>query len=96
MSDNAIITSDKTIAKACVASGIDVLVVSEGNVSLPPYDYGFIGGTSGACGNKVYFCGSLDTHPDATKITEFCKSNGKDIISISDNIIFDVGTIFNL
>ncbi len=94
VSDNAIITSDRSIAKACAAAGIDVLTVSEGNVSLPPYDYGFIGGTSGAHGDKVFFCGSLDTHPDAAKITEFCKSNGKDIISLSDNILFDVGTLF--
>lgn len=94
VSDNAIITADKAISKACAACGIDVLTVSEGGVSLPPYNYGFIGGASGLCGDKVFFCGSVNSHPDSKAIVNFCHTHGKEVVSLSDNGLIDVGTIF--
>lgn len=94
VSDNAIITADKAIAAAGCAAGIDVLTVSEGHISLPPYNFGFIGGSCGECGGKVYFCGSIDSHPDGSKIKEFCKKHGKTAISLSDRELTDVGSLF--
>ena len=94
VSDNAVITADKAIAAACKNAGIDVLEISEGHISLPPYDFGFIGGASGACGDNVYFCGSLDSHPDGDKIEEFCKKHKKSATSLGDGILQDVGSIF--
>ena len=94
VSDNAVITSDKAIADACKVAEIDVLPVNQGHVSLPPYDYGFIGGASGFCDDKVYFCGSLDRHPDGERIKEFCEKHGKAAISLSDGKLQDVGTLF--
>ncbi len=93
VSDNAIITSDKHIAKTCKNFGIDVLLIPEGHISLPPYDFGFIGGASGLSKNNVFFCGSLDTHPDGERIKDFCKSHGKNAISLSDDKLQDVGSI---
>ncbi len=92
--ENAIITADKAIAKTCKASGIDVLHISEGHIFLPPYDYGFIGGAGGLCGNTVYFCGSVDLHPDGERIKKFCTENGAEFVSLSNERLQDVGTIF--
>ena len=94
VSDNAIITADKAIAAAGRASGIDVLTVSEGHISLPPYNFGFIGGSCGECGGKVYFCGSINSHPDGARIKEFCEKHGKTAISLSDRELIDVGSLF--
>jgi hypothetical protein len=94
VSDNAIITADRSIAKACKHAGIDVLTVSEGHILLSPYDFGFIGGTSGLCKDKIYFCGSIETHPDAQKIKDFCKKHKKCAISLSDSALWDAGTLF--
>ena len=93
VSDNAIITADKSISAACEGAGMDVLSVTAGHISLPPYSYGFIGGASGTCGDKVYFCGSLDTHPDGDKIKEFCKKHGKIAISLGNGKLEDVGSL---
>lgn len=93
VSDNAIITSDKTISKTCADAGIDVLTVSEGHISLPPYNYGFIGGTSGIFRDKVYFCGSLDHHPDGESMNNFCKKHRKTAISLSSDSLKDVGSL---
>lgn len=96
VSDNAAITADTSLADAMSARGIDVLKISAGSVELPPYDYGFIGGASGYDGENVYFCGSLDTHPQGKMIADFCKKHGKTPISLSDTLLLDVGTIFIL
>ncbi len=92
--DNAIITADNVIARACASYGIEVLQISEGHVSLPPYDHGFIGGASGYHNGKVYFCGSLDTHPDGEKIKFFCACHGAEVVCLSDDKLQDIGTIF--
>ena len=94
VSDNAIITADKVIASACEVESIDVLLIDEGHVSLPPYNSGFIGGTCGVHGDNVYFCGTLDTHPDAGRIKEFCKKHQKNTVSLSNGELQDVGSLF--
>ena len=94
VSESAIITSDKAIAAACASAKIDVLQICEGHISLPPYEYGFIGGASGIWQDKVYFCGSLSAHPDGEKIEEFCKKHDKIAVSLSDGELQDVGSIF--
>ena len=93
VSDNAIITADKAIYEAC-RDTFDVILISEGHISLPPYNFGFIGGVSGTCGDKVYFCGSLDTHPDGDIIKEFCVKHKKIPISMGDSELQDVGSLF--
>ncbi|MBR3878694.1 MAG: methyltransferase domain-containing protein [Clostridia bacterium] len=94
VSDNAIITADKSIASACENVGIEVLLISEGDVCLPPYNFGFIGGASGILGDTVFFCGSLDTHKDGKAICDFCQKHKKIALSLSSECLQDVGSIF--
>ena len=94
VSESAIITSDKAIAAACASAKIDVWQICEGHISLPPYEYGFIGGASGIWQDKVYFCGSLSAHPDGEKIEEFCKKHGKIAVSLSNGELQDVGSCY--
>ena len=94
VSDNAIITADKSIARACEKAGMDVLLISEGDVTLPPYSFGFIGGCAGICNDEVVFCGSVDTHRDGQKIRDFCTKHKKIVLSLSNEILQDVGSIF--
>ncbi len=92
--DNAVITSDEAVAKTLENFGIDVLKVSAGNVSLEPYEYGFIGGASGLIGkNKLAFCGDISLHPDYQKIKCFCNKHDVEIINLTCGQLVDVGTI---
>ena len=93
VNENSLITADVGIAQAAEKAGVDVLKINEGNISLPPYSYGFIGGSSGVFGNKIYFCGSLKFHPDGKRIREFCESHEKHVIELCDNPLSDVGGI---
>ena len=92
--DNAIITYDNSIAAAAQSHGLQLLKISPGHVRLDGYDTGFIGGASGACGNTVYFCGNIDLHPDAQEIRHFCSNHGKNVVSLGEHELIDVGTIF--
>lgn len=95
VSESAIITADKNIAKEAEAAGADVLRVSpDGSIRLEGYDLGFIGGSSGVFEDTVYFTGSLSHHPDKERIEEFCKAHGKKIIPLSKEPLCDVGGIF--
>ena len=93
VSDNAIITSDVGIADTAKSVGIDTLLISSGHISLPGYDYGFIGGASGTDKDNVYFCGSLSYHPDGTSIKSFCQKHGKTVVELSDSPLVDIGGI---
>lgn len=93
LSECAIITADGSIARAAEKAGIDVLLISAGNISLPPYGYGFIGGATGVCGDRVYFCGSLDHHPDGDRIREFCIKHHKKAVELGNFPLLDIGGI---
>ena len=93
LADGAIITADRGIAKVSLAEGIDTLLISSGHVDLPGYDYGFIGGASGLCGDTLYFCGNLDLHPDAEAIKEFAINHGTQYVSLGKNKFYDVGSL---
>ena len=94
VSDDAIITADRGIARAARNVGIDVLEIVPGGVSLLGYDTGFLGGASGTDAENVYFSGNLASHPDAFAIESFCHRHGKSAVSLSTEPLFDGGTMF--
>lgn len=94
VSSNAAITSDRSIAVAMEKQGVDVLFISPGGIRLDGMNYGFIGGASGADAENVFFCGAISSHPDGEKIDRFCREHQKTPISLSNEPLYDVGTIF--
>ncbi len=94
VSENAIISSDTSVFKAAEGLNIEVLKINESGVSLKGYDRGFIGGASGNDGKNVFFCGDINNHPDGEKIIKFCNLHSKNAVSLSDEALYDVGTIF--
>ncbi len=93
VSNNDIVTADRGIHKAAQRNGINSLLIGAGNVSLEPYDYGFIGGATGLAEGKIYFCGGLDTHPDREKLLEFISLCGKKRVFLSFPELCDTGSI---
>ena len=91
--ENDIITADRGIHRAAQKTGINSLLIGAGNVELLPYEYGFIGGATGTHGKKVYFCGSLDAHPDKDSIVKFVAACGKECVFLPFEILNDMGSI---
>ena len=96
--ESAIITADSSIARAAHANGIDTLTIRAGYVTLSGYDTGFLGGASSLAlydgTREIFFCGNLATHPDHAAITAFCNNRGFETVSLTDEPLTDVGTIF--
>lgn len=89
--DDSIITSDAGIAAAAEKHGISVLNISPGNVALPGYKEGFIGGASITLSDRILFTGDLSAHPDAARIRAFIAERGKAVVCLTDSILLDTG-----
>ncbi len=93
LSDTAAITADRGMAKVLEAEGIDVTLIQNGGISLPPYEYGFIGGAAGVYDGTVYFLGNPEHHPDGEKILFAIKRAALDFVFLSDSPLSDLGRI---
>lgn len=88
------ITSDRLLYDKLVRKGFKVLYIEPGNIVLPGYNYGFIGGATGLLSdNELLVAGSLQKHPSKDIIYDFLKSENIDIIELSDGNIVDIGSI---
>ena len=78
--------------------GVDVLVISSGNIVLEGYDYGFIGGASGKLNDEsVIFFGNIKKHPDYRAIKAFLyKHKSNMIIACEDMPLTDIGGIVKI
>ncbi len=95
--DNAAITEDKGIAEAMEREDIDVLRIPPGNVRLPGYEYGFIGGASGCIGkNTIVLTGRIQDREVSSKVEKFIEKHNFILKYLSDDEIIDIGSIIPL
>ncbi len=90
------ITADigiKTQAERC---GFSVLLISQGDVRLSGYNYGFIGGASGFIDHTLFFFGDITKHRDFEKIKGFLEENRVLFSYIPDFPLTDVGTLIGI
>ena len=90
---DSIITYDRGVAEACRKTGIDVLLVRPGYVSLEDYDTGFIGGTAGRIGQEIVFNGDLSKHPDYEMIVAFIREKGLEPVYFTGHPLTDIGSV---
>lgn len=93
LNSNEVITADKGLAEIYKSEGIAVTLIESGDISLPPYDYGFIGGASGVFDGRVYFFGDYKKHKSASLIESAILRAGLTPISLSDEPLSDLGGI---
>ena len=98
VNENAVITSDLSLKKALEEDGVEVLLISSGNIILDGFDYGFIGGASGKLNNNtIIFFGNVAKHPDFNKIKRFCeKYNSQIEILCKEKSLTDIGGIVKI
>ncbi len=93
LGERCVITADTSLAREYKSNGIEVALIKNSSIMLPPYDCGFIGGASGVDGDKVFFSGNINTHSDAEIIKELISLQSMQYISLSDEPLYDVGGI---
>lgn len=72
---------------------LDVLLISEGHVSLPGFDHGFLGGASGMVGGEIFFNGSLEGHPDCEAVRSFIRAHGFHTVEFAGEPLTDIGSV---
>jgi hypothetical protein len=94
LTNNSIITSDKSIHTNAIKNNINSLLIRSGYINLEGLNYGFIGGCSGKISeNKMVFSGNIEKHPDYIPIKNFLEKYQVDYISLSNEVLLDVGSI---
>ena len=88
---NSAITADVGMAEALTKNGIKVSLIRPGFITLPPHEYGFIGGASGVYDDTVYFFGDISQHPDFEIIKNAIEAEGFSWVSLSDEPLADFG-----
>ena len=93
LNEEAVITADKGMAKALEDHGIRVTLIEPGDISLPPHEYGFIGGAAEVDRGKLFFFGDPLTHRDGEKIVKAAEAEGLRVVALSSGRLCDLGGI---
>ena len=72
---------------------MDVLLISEGNIILPGFNTGFIGGCSGKLNDTVFFNGDLSKHPNFIKIKDYIENRGLKCLWFKGTPLTDIGSV---
>lgn len=97
VSHEAIMTENREIHEKAALAGIDSLLLSAGQVALPGYEYGFIGGACGLIKNNLLaFNGDISGHPQFSGIKEFLHRHGVEFVCLTDGELTDCGGILRI
>lgn len=94
----SVITFDPAILKACVGR-CDAVNVGRVDISLPPYDTGFIGGAGGYCDGKLFTYGRIPTELFSPKreggtLSDVFRNAGiTETVPLCETGLFDLGGI---
>ncbi len=91
--ENTALTADEGMAKEMEKKGIKVYRIAPGHISLPPYEYGFIGGACGVFNKKIYFFGDYSSHPSSSVFEKMAADTGFELISLCGGELSDFGGI---
>lgn len=94
LKSDAIITADAGIARAAEGEGIKTLLISPGYISLPGFNYGFIGGATGLLSPETLaITGSLRRHPDRDGIYAFLAALSVRPLELGQDEPIDIGSL---
>ena len=97
VNENAVITADPSIEKAMKAHGVEGLRISQSQIGLEGFDYGFIGGCSGRILDRIFFFGNIKNHPDYYEIKAFIDSYNSELEILCEGIpLTDIGGIVEM
>ncbi|MBC2580290.1 DUF6873 family GME fold protein [Clostridium sp. DJ247] len=95
VNENAVITSDNTIASALGKENIDVLLLPSGDILLPGLNYGFIGGCCGLLDrNTLAFYGDLNYYKYGNDVINFLKKHSVKPVFLRQGKLIDRGSLF--
>ena len=88
------LTSDRGIEKVLLQKGLSCFYFNPEEIIIHDHNNGFIGGTIGMCGKRIFFNGNVGLHADVQRLKEHLLNLGFDIVNLSDEYLYDGGCIF--
>ena len=97
VSSSSAITADEGIAHSLRFSGIEVLLIRPGSITLPGQEYGFIGGAGGITPDgTVIFLGNVSLHPDGDRMIDFLTEREIPYTTLAGLPLYDAGSLIIL
>ena len=93
VTEDFVITSDGGIYES-LRDLIPIYKIDHGQIKLQNFNYGFIGGATGALGKKIFFTVDLSHHSSYEEILKIINEYDYEIEILSKDPIEDYGTIF--
>lgn len=93
VTEDFIITSDGGIYES-LRDFIPIYKINHGEIRLQNFNYGFIGGASGAFDKKIFFTGDFSHHSSHEEILKIIKKYNYEIEILSKDQIEDFGSIY--
>ncbi|MHC5098598.1 DUF6873 family GME fold protein [Peptoniphilus genitalis] len=93
VTEDFVITSDGGIYES-LRDLIPIYKIDHGQIKLQNFNYGFIGGATGALGKKIFFTGDFSHHSSYEEILKIINKYNYEIEILSKDPIEDYGTIF--
>ena len=91
------ITSDLHLWRLLTDAGLDVLRLPPGDILLPGYDTGLLGGCCGLIHpGKLAFTGSLKQYRYGSEVAQFLKKHQVEAVCLTDGKMLDIGGIIPL
>lgn len=94
ISEDAFITSDAGIHKELQKHSFASCYFSPEDIKIETHRYGFLGGTCGLRQDKLFFLGNPLKHKDGKKLCDFIESYSLEIVSLSNDFLYDGGGVF--
>ena len=88
-----VITSDGGIYET-LKDLIPIYKIDHGGIKLQNFNYGFIGGSSGVLGKKIFFTGDFSQHSSHEEILKIISNYDYEIEILSKDPIEDYGSIY--
>ncbi len=91
--DGTLVTADPSICRAGERIGISTYKISGGDIQLPGYNTGFIGGCGGVWKDYVYIYGRANSCYTGNALLEFCRKKNFTIVELCNGPLSDFGGI---
>ena len=88
------ITSDRGIEKVLLKKGLFCFYFDPKEITIRDHKNGFIGGTIGIWGKRIFFNGNIELHDDGQLLKGHLIQLGFEIVNLSNEYLYDGGCIF--
>jgi hypothetical protein len=73
---------------------INYFYFNQSEIKIKDHNYGFVGGTMGRNGNKIFFLGDILKHKDGENLNNYIKSSGLEVVCLGTDYLYDGGGLF--